>query len=324
MLQFFVLTKAQLKKILRFLFLIISILAISILITTEIINLQPDSVQQTIEEKFNQIKNQLEFKGIDSSVKDLTEDYTKLFDGYSNIIITDDKENILYKANEGYITDKNSFHVLVDPWEVNGYGSSIAYLIDGNNNVKYSAQLDIAQNMSNLKQISAENPLAEMLYTKTQEAYDSFGDKQITNKDGTTYIISAEANNIMNYEYIASKSFNLYSIYDSEHQYNNYFIFTNSINSIRHWFIIAVLIALGFFWLLLPLWVYKDTRSYSLNTLLWTLIVFVLNLPGFGIYMLLRPRYTKCTYCKKTLENDWIVCPYCGGIVHNHPHAKND
>lgn len=324
MLQFAFVQIVNLKKTLLLLFSLFIVLAVSVLITTEIINSQPDSVQQSIAEKFNQIKNQLEFNGLTNSLKELTEDYTKLFDGFSNIIITDNKGNILFKVNSGYISEKDKFFVLIDPWDANGYDSNIAYLIDSKNTIKYSAQLDIALNTSSLKEQSSLDPISKELYSDTQDAFDTFGNRQVTNGDGTTYTVSPETNMVLNYEYIASKGLNLYSVYDSEHQYNNYYLVANSIRYSRHWLIIAALAVLFLFWVLLPAWVFNDARRRRLKASFWTLMTFFLSIPGLGIYLIFRPGYFRCGVCKKVLDNGWILCPYCGEKVHTDIQVKSE
>ena len=96
----------------------------------------------------------------------------------------------------------------------------------------------------------------------------------------------------------------------------------------------AVVIAA--FWLAIVLWAYRDMRSRSrdpLAPLLVALLVFLLNLPGILIYILLRPRETlsaayersleeeallqeieerpSCPGCGQRVQHDWQACPHC-------------
>ena len=148
---------------------------------------------------------------------------------------------------------------------------------------------------------------------ENKQCDDYLGDKVINNSDGSSYIISSETKIVMDYEHIASKGLYLYSLYDSEHQYNNYYLFTNSLNTLRHWLIIFTIIFLIFSWILLPLWVFKDAQKQLLSPPFWVIITIVLNVIGLGIYMLFKPKKCiNCIDCKKALMNDWILCPYCG------------
>ena len=300
------------KKMLIIIFSLIIVLSVSILITTEIIKSRPQNIQQSIADRFNKIKVQLEFKGFTKNVKEMTEDYSKLFDGYSNIIITDDNGKIVYKVNDGYISEKDKFLVLIDPWQANGFDSDIAYLIDSKNTIKYAAQLDIALNINKLKEQSSKNTLSKALFSQLLDSDDSLGEPEITNSDGSTYVISSETKIMMNYEYIASKGLNLYSLYDSEHQFNNYFIFTNFLQTVSHWMIIITVGFIILFWILLPLWVFKDAQNKHLNVHKWAILTFFLNVFGLGIYLIFRPKSAKYPSCNQDIQDNWILCPNCG------------
>jgi len=89
-------------------------------------------------------------------------------------------------------------------------------------------------------------------------------------------------------------------------------------------------------WLAMILWVYRDMRARSRDTLahlIVALMVAVLTLPGLFIYLFLRPRETLaeayersleeeallqdieerpvCPGCKQRVQDDWQVCPHC-------------
>lgn len=306
---------SNIRKLLVVFFSLIIILSVAIVINTEIIKLQPKNVQQSITDRFNKIKDQLEFNGITKTVIEMTEGYSKLFDGFSNIIITDDYGKILYKVNSGYISEGNKFSILIDPWLANGFGSDIAYLIDSKNKIKYSAQLDIGNNMNKLKEQSSKNTLSKVLFPKLQDSDDYLGDRELTNDDGSSYVVSQDTKIIMNYEYVASKGLNLYSLYDSDHQYHNYYIFTNYIKIVRHWLTVFIFVFIFLFWGLLPLWVFKDARKHHYSARKWATITLLINILGLGVYLIFRPKNEKCQSCNKTVEVDWILCPYCGNKI---------
>jgi hypothetical protein len=314
---------SNLKNILLVLFSLLIVLSVSILITTEVIKLYPKSIQQSIADRFNKIKVQLEFSGFTSKVKEMTEDYPRLFDGFNNVIITDDNGKILYSVNDGYISEKNKFLVIIDPWKANEFGNNIAYLIDSKNNIKYSTQLEIYLNLNKLKEQSSKNPLSKALFSKTQDMDDYIGYKEKANSEGSSYVISSETNIIMNYEYIASKGLNLYSIYDSNYQYHNYYTFTNFLKIVRRCLIIFTIVLLTLFCALLTLWVFKDAKKRNLNAARWAIITFIANIFGLGIYLIFRPKNIKCVACNNTIEDNWILCPHCGEKVNIHMLAQH-
>ncbi len=90
------------------------------------------------------------------------------------------------------------------------------------------------------------------------------------------------------------------------------------------------------FWMAIVIWAYRDMRSRSrdpLAQLLVGVLVFLLNIPGLFIYILLRPRETisaayersleeeallqeieerpSCPGCGQRVQHDWQACPHC-------------
>ncbi|MBN2199440.1 MAG: zinc ribbon domain-containing protein [Candidatus Aminicenantes bacterium] len=113
---------------------------------------------------------------------------------------------------------------------------------------------------------------------------------------------------------------------------------------------------LSILWLLLAVWVYKDAEGRGMNGLLWALLVFVGNLIGLIIYLIVRserkaaetlgPAAVKtvcpscgadvsagfkfcpncgksvqptCPSCGKPAESSWKACPYCGRTFEDGP-----
>jgi RNA polymerase subunit RPABC4/transcription elongation factor Spt4 len=95
-------------------------------------------------------------------------------------------------------------------------------------------------------------------------------------------------------------------------------------------------IYLGVVWLSLVILTYQDIRARSENLLVQlfsTLLVLIFFLPGYWIYLLLRPKETLaeayartlereyimqdieerpvCPTCQRGIEPDFILCPYC-------------
>ena len=90
------------------------------------------------------------------------------------------------------------------------------------------------------------------------------------------------------------------------------------------------------FWLAIVMWAYRDMRSRSRDPvahLLVAILVFLLNVPGLIVYILLRPRATlsekyersleeeallqeieerpSCSGCGQRVQHDWQACPQC-------------
>lgn len=93
-------------------------------------------------------------------------------------------------------------------------------------------------------------------------------------------------------------------------------------------------------WLAVILWVYKDAERRRMSGLLWALLVFIGNLVGLLIYLIIRqdhpvccepagsagppqPRVAdavakktaSCPSCQKPVESGFIYCPNCGASL---------
>ena len=98
-------------------------------------------------------------------------------------------------------------------------------------------------------------------------------------------------------------------------------------------FAAAFIVAL---WLSLIFWAYRDIRKRARDPfmiILAVLVVAILFIPGFLIYLIIRPPFTieeeyqrtleeeallqtiednyLCSGCGRRVHDDWIACPYC-------------
>ena len=112
-------------------------------------------------------------------------------------------------------------------------------------------------------------------------------------------------------------------------------------------------LALLVLWIAIVVWVYRDAERRGMNGVLWALLVFIGNLIGLLIYLIIRTdnlsaaagaRMTRtcpgcrnpvetrfafcpscgrrfqnvCPGCEKPAKPDWNVCPHCGKKLHEH------
>ena len=109
-----------------------------------------------------------------------------------------------------------------------------------------------------------------------------------------------------------------------------------SLNDILLFATIFIAVIIASFWLAIVMWAYRDMRSRSrdpLAQMLVAILVFLLNVPGVFIYILLRPRETlseayersleeeallqeieerpSCPGCGQRVQHDWQACPHC-------------
>lgn len=83
---------------------------------------------------------------------------------------------------------------------------------------------------------------------------------------------------------------------------------------------ILPLLLMGVVWLLVAVWVYYDAERKGMSGILWALLVFLGNLVGLVIYLIVRtdavappPLVSKvCPECNGPVQPDFKVCPHCG------------
>jgi len=90
----------------------------------------------------------------------------------------------------------------------------------------------------------------------------------------------------------------------------------------RHTFNSILPLALMVLWIFVIVWVYRDAERRGMNGVLWALLVFIGNLIGLLIYLIVRSdtviasettQTTKsCPSCQKSVDPDFVFCPNCG------------
>ncbi|UCC39030.1 MAG: zinc-ribbon domain-containing protein [Candidatus Aminicenantes bacterium] len=120
----------------------------------------------------------------------------------------------------------------------------------------------------------------------------------------------------------------------------------------KHTFRSMLPLALLVLWIFVIVWVYRDAERRNMNGVLWALLVFIGNVIGLLIYLIVRSdvarvtreaqatefcpscrkpvdsnfvfcpdcgarMQTVCPKCKKPVESDWRICPHCGEKLTN-------
>ncbi len=78
-------------------------------------------------------------------------------------------------------------------------------------------------------------------------------------------------------------------------------------------------------WILVIVWVYRDAERRGMNGVLWALLVFIGNLIGLLIYLIVRsdilpaPKQVlatvPCPKCEKSVASNFAFCPHCGAQI---------
>lgn len=90
----------------------------------------------------------------------------------------------------------------------------------------------------------------------------------------------------------------------------------------KHTFNSILPLALMVLWIFVIVWVYRDAERRGMNGVLWALLVFIGNLIGLLIYLIVRSDIVvasestqtteSCPSCQKPVDSDFVFCPNCG------------
>ena len=81
-------------------------------------------------------------------------------------------------------------------------------------------------------------------------------------------------------------------------------------------------------WIAIVIWVYRDAERRGMNGILWALLVFIGNLIGLLIYLIVRSDPAKapppkaagaqpCPQCREPVAPGFAYCPHCGTALQN-------
>jgi RNA polymerase subunit RPABC4/transcription elongation factor Spt4 len=79
-------------------------------------------------------------------------------------------------------------------------------------------------------------------------------------------------------------------------------------------------------WICVIVWVYRDAERRGMNGILWGLLVFIGNIIGLLIYLIVRSDnvssqsdppivHTKCPECSIPVADKYAFCPHCGASM---------
>lgn len=69
------------------------------------------------------------------------------------------------------------------------------------------------------------------------------------------------------------------------------------------------------FWLLLPIWVYRDARHRPTNAAAWGILTLFTSVIGWLVYLIARPSLSVCPNCAQEQSSGLKFCTACGTLL---------
>jgi len=244
-------------------------------------------------DKFKAVIEGLEFNGLDDKTLTSIQEYRELVGSNSNVIVTEETGKIIYRANDGFIPDDQYFIVITNPDDI---FTNQAYIVDKEKKLRYKILIEEMYNNMKLAEFSYAFTRDTSIFSNLTEYGDAFGN----------YSIRSSPDKTMNYAYIVSKGWNMYSIQDRfRYTANHYQQVQASVDVIG-------LVSFALFWLILPIWTFIDAKKRNYKPALWGILTLLTNVIGLIIYILTRREIFTCQSCGELLDDKHIFCPYCG------------
>jgi len=231
----------------------------------------------------------LKEQGLSDKSKEAITKFMKDYPHTKNIIVCDDKGNIVFKVNDQFVQGKNTFDISKDDEE-----PGIFRIKRGTEKFMSVPKRELFSLIPN--QDSVHNDSDSNSYTR-----DSVENSNITHKG------MKEDAYFMNSFVFPEKGIKIYYLSGRFQENNMIDMFFISHEILR------LLILL--FWVLLAVWVYKDSKIRGLQQIFWGLLTLFTGFVGLIIYLFAKRKWKFCSDCKIKVEKEANYCQECGGIL---------
>lgn len=247
------------------------------------------NIQQAMKERndISAINSMLENQGLTNDAKTAISKFMKNYSGTKNIIICDNKGTIIFKANDQFVKGKTAFYISKDDQHPGMYRM--------NRGPQRFMPMPKKEIFSLIPQINDQTVRGFNSNFQRKNVLDSFGGKRRNNPD------------FINSFNIPGKDMRIYYISGRFEENKMFDMFFVSHQILR--FLILI------FWLLLAIWVYKDSKTRGLQQIFWGLFTLFTGLIGLIVYLLITHRMNFCGNCKIKVERDANYCYECGSIL---------
>jgi hypothetical protein len=293
--------------------------------------------------QLNAINNSLEQQGLSMKTKNLILQFIDKYHQTQNIVVTDNNDNIVYNANKNVIGSKTTFVLEPDQYRLGIFklkDSSIKFAANPRSVVPF-IQRDSQNQNANLNvynyndrrmtgsygynqniRVMINGRFGNGIIPKMQDRFDGREKDgyRVTRFMGPGMMGAGSAYGIPNSKFGLDGNTLFLSSYRADNKGINIFYISKGFeqnNLMTVLFITFILLKLLFIilWVLLAIWVYKDSKSRGMNEMLWGLITLFTGLFGLIIYLIVKNKTRFCHECGHKAGKEDNYCIECGALL---------
>lgn len=296
-------------------------------------------------EKLNAINDSLDQQGLSLQTRNLILEFIGKYHQTQNIVVTDKDDNIAYSANKNIINGMTTFALEPDQNMLGVFdlkGSTIQFFANPKSEVPFiqkgEAGVQNSDNYFDGYKYNEELMPGSFGYAKNMRvmpnnfnndfgysARDRFdgpgkGGIRVIRIMGPGMIGAGFVNGIPDGRFGLDQNTLFLSSYKADAKgLNIYYISKgfeqNHLMAVLFITIILIKLLTMILFILLAVWVYRDSKARGLKPIFWGLITLFTGLIGFVIYLIFRYNMNFCHACKHKVGKDDNFCYECGAAL---------
>ncbi len=266
------------------------VLGLAIVMNTAISTVYRRRVNQVRAERQNalqRIVNHIEYIGLDDEAKQLMLQHSERYTDFSNFIVTDAGQQVLYSLNQGHLDGSGVFRAALND-------DGFIEVLDASGQAKgvYRNEGGETSMLRSVAQIARPSLDADRMFGRSWP-----GEERIY------------------YAGFPSKNVQMFFFFNpSNPKWTQGTGAPNGLAQIVSTPLFGALIALCIvsYFVALAMWVYLDAAQRDAHPALWGVLTLFMNAVGLIVYLAVRPERLSCSSCGYSLEPGFISCPACG------------
>lgn len=261
----------------------------------------------------SEIVRQLEFNGLDDSVKEQMASYAARYTEYSNFVVIDGGFRVLYSLNKGFLDGTGKFFGLEYTQNYNQFG-----VVCNEKGEVLSAHYFTMGDIEALRRLSGNCTVKPSLASVAADTFEEVSfiaagseiEHMVSMESGAG--LSPDTN--MYFAPVSAKNMYLYFLYDSNTPKWSADAGSTAFSQLRNVGAAAAVALFLLYWVSLAVWVFMDASRRNNHPALWGVLTLFTNFVGLIVYLVARPEALVCNTCKEPLQQGYSYCPICGAL----------